>query len=256
MVRFLSVKSKTFSIFWPLILCLGLLSSSALCAEVDENALWSLQFKSVSISEALKKITQTTGIKIITPKQLGNQVITRSYENQTIEHILKDMFRDMNYALVWSYGEKGIDSVRILALDKGGGTGAKASPGAVRPGVRDYPAARYPAQRQYPQKGEPSRPRRSMMEREPEDTEPEAPSEQKQEEDDQGESESKEEEKESIDSSEESDEEKPIPPKRLPPRSNEGVEKGEQESQSEGRQSEDEESVPSSRAGAESTEEK
>jgi len=214
-----------------------------------------LQFQSVSISEALKQITQTTGIKIITPKQLGSQVITRSYENQTIEHILKDMFRDMNYALVWSYGEKGIDSVRILALDKGSGTGADDSPGAVRPGVRDYPAARYPAQRQHPQKGGPSPPRRSTMESEPEDTESEAPSEQEKKEDDQGESESKEEEKESISSSEESDEEKPIPPKRLPARSNEGVEKGEEESQLEGGQSEDQESVPSSGAREESTNE-
>ncbi len=230
------MNSRKFSIFWPLILCLVLLRPNTLCAEVDENALWSLQFRSVSISEALEKITQTTGIKIITPKQLGDQVITRSYENKTIEHILKDMFRDMNYALVWSYGEKGIDSVRILALDKVGGTGAKDSPGAAVKG------------------GLPP-PRRSLMEREPEDTEPEAPPEQEQKEEDQREFESKEEEKESIGSSEESDEEKPIPPKRLPVRSNKGVEKGEEESESEGRQGGDEESVPSSQAGAESTKE-
>ncbi len=249
------MNSRTFSIFSPLILCLVLLSPSALCAGVDENALWSLQFESVSISEALKKITQTTGIKIITPKPLRDQVITRSYENKTIEHILKDMFRDMNYALVWSYGEKGIDSVRILALDKGGGTGAKDSPDAVRPGVREYPAARYPAQRPYPQKGGLSPPKRSMMEREPEDTDSEASSEEEQKEEDQGESESKEEEKESIGPSEESDEEKPIPPKELPARSNDDVEKGEEEPQSEGRQSEEEESVPSSGAEAETTKE-
>lgn len=230
------MKSRKFSIFWPLILGLVLLTPSALCAEVDENARWSLQFRSVSISEALEKITQTTGIKIITPKQLGDQVITRSYENKTIEHILKDMFRDMNYALVWSYGEKGIDSVRILALDKIGGTGAKDSEGAVV-------------------KGGLSPPRRSMMEREPENTESEATSEQVQKEDDQRESEPEEEEKESIGSSEESDEEKPIPPKKLPVRSDEGVEKEQEESQSEGRQGGDEESVPSSREGAESTKE-
>ena len=230
------MKSKTFSIFWPLILGLVLLSSSALCAEVDENARWSLHFSNVSIPEALEKITQTTGIKIITPKQLGKQVITRSYENKTIEHILKDMFRDMNYALVWSYGEKGIDSVRILALDKVGGTGAKDSPGAAV-------------------KGGLSPPRRSLLEREPEAAESEASSEQEQIEDDQRESEPKEEEKESIGSSEESDEEKPIPPKGLPARSNEGVEKEEEEPQSEERQSEEVESVPPSGAEAESTRE-
>lgn len=225
---------RKFSIFWPLILCLVLLRPSALYAEVDENALWSLQFRSVSISEALEKITQTTGIKIITPKQLGDQVITRSYENKTIEHILKDMFRDMNYALVWSYGEKGIDSVRILALDKVGATGAKDSPGAV---VKE---------RRPP-------PRRPIIEREQEDTESEPPSEQVQKEEDQRESELKEEEKESIGSAEELDEEKPIPPKKMPIRSNEGVEEGKEESQSEAHPGEDEESVPSSQPGTESS---
>jgi hypothetical protein len=204
------VKSKAFFISWPLFACLVFFSpTSAFCAEVYEEARYSLQFRSVSISEALKQIAQTTGIKIATPTQLGNQVITRSYENQTIERILKDMFRDTNFALVWSYGEKGIDSVKIVTLDKGSGAGARYSPRAARPPIRDYRVAGYPAQRQArPERGR-SPPARSAVDTEPEDTEPEVSAEQEEEEDDQEEAEPEEEAKESMSSSEDSEEEAP-----------------------------------------------
>lgn len=200
------MKSRTFFISWFLLVWLVLLGPKALRAEVDENALWSLQLKSVSISEALKQITQTTGIKIIPPSRLGAEVITKSYKNQTIEHILKDIFRDMNYALVWSHGEKGIDSVRILALGKVGASGATHSSDAVRPNIRDYPAPRYPAQRQAPLTRGPSPPTRSIKDSEPENTDSEVSAEQEQEEDEQAEAESKEKDKEQMSSSGESDE--------------------------------------------------
>jgi len=202
------VKSKAFFISWLSLVCVVLLSPTAFCAEVYEDALYSLQFRSVSISEALKQIAETTGIKIVTPKQLGNQVITRSYKNQTIQRILKDMFRDTNFALVWSYGEKGIDSVKIVTLDRGSGAGARYSPKAARSTIRGYPAERYPAQRQAPPKRRLSPPRRSPVDTEPEDTEPEISADQE-EEGDQKEAEPEEEGKESMSSSEESDEEAP-----------------------------------------------
>jgi hypothetical protein len=208
-VGFSAVKSKTIFISWALFACLVLSSPSAFCADVHENTLYSLQFKSVSISEALKQIAETTGIKIVTPKQLGNQVITKSYKNQTIERILKDMFRDMNFALVWSYGEKGIDSVKIVALEKGSAAGARYSPEAARPTIRDYRAARPPAQRQAPPKRGLSPPRRSTVDTEPEDTEQEVSAEQEELEGDQEEAEPEEEGKEAMSSSEESDEEAP-----------------------------------------------
>jgi hypothetical protein len=208
-VGFSAVKPKAFFISWPLFACLVLFSHSAFCAEAYEDAQWSLQFDSVSISYALKQIAQTTGIKIVTPKQLGNQVISKSYENQTIQCILKDMFRDMNFALVWSYGEKGIDSVKIVTLDKGSGAGARYSPEVARPTIRDYRPAGYPAQRQTrPGRGLPP-PRRSAVDTEPEDTEPEVSAEQEEEEGDQEEAEPEEEGKESMSSSEESDEDAP-----------------------------------------------
>jgi type II secretory pathway component GspD/PulD (secretin) len=203
------VKSKAFFISCPLFACLVLFSLSAFCADVYEDALYSLQFNSVSISDALKQIAQSTGIKIVTPKQLGNQVITRSYKNQTLERILRDMFRDTSFALVWSYGGKGIDSVKIVTLEKGTGAGARHSPKEARPTIRDYRAAGYPAQSQArPERGI-SPPRRSTVDTESEDTEPEVSAEQEDEEGDQEEAEPEEEGEETMSSSEESEEEAP-----------------------------------------------
>ena len=241
------MKSRTFFIFWPLLVWLMLLLSlKSLRADVDENALWSLQFKNVSISEALRQITQTTGIKIIPPSRLGNQVITRSYKNQSIEYILKDIFRDMNYALVWSHGERGIDTVRILALDKVGASGATHSSDAVRPDIRDYPAARYPARRQTPPRRGPSPPTRSVEENEPEEADSEVSAEQEQEEEERAEAESKEEDKEELSSSGDSDEEKPAPLIKLPAQSDEEAEKASGESPSPVGQSKEEGSESSS----------
>jgi hypothetical protein len=240
------MKSRTLFILWPLLVWVVLINPKALRAEVDENALWSLQFENVSISDALEQIKQTTAIKIIPPSRLGNQVITRSYNNKTIEYILKDIFRDMNYALVWSHGEKGIDSVRIMALDKVGGSGGTHSSDAVRPGIRDYPAPRYPAQRQPPPKRGLSPPGRSIKESEPEDTDSEVSAEQEQEEKEQAQAESKEEDKEEMSSSVDSDQETPATSRKLPAQSDEEAEKASEESPSPAGQSKEEESGASS----------
>ena len=243
--RFVPIKLRNFFIFWSLLAWLVLLlSPKALGAEVDEKALWSLQFKSVSLSAALKQITQITGIKIILPSQLGNKVITESYKNQTIEHILKDIFKDMNYALVWFYGEKGIDSIRILVLEGVGAAGVRYSRDGVRPNIRDYLAPRYPAQGQSPPIPPP---RRSMMDSEPEDTDSEISAEPQQEADDQAEAETKDKNEKSISSSRDLDEEEaPLPSKKIPERSDEDVEKDSDETPSIVEQNEEGESDSSS----------
>jgi hypothetical protein len=38
--------------------------------------------------------------------------------NQSIDQILKDILRNVNYAAVWYYGEKGLDSVGVLIFDR------------------------------------------------------------------------------------------------------------------------------------------
>ena len=142
------MKLKTVFIFGPLALWMLLFSiPEALRAEVNENAQWSLQLKDVPISEALSQITRATGLKILLPNGLGNQVVTRTYQKQTIEYILKDLFRNMNYALVWSYGRKGIESVTIMAFGKVEKPAAEQSAAPRRSNIPATPPAGRPSPR-------------------------------------------------------------------------------------------------------------
>jgi len=197
------MKSRTFLPFWVLVVWLVLLlGPKSLSAEIDGSALWSMEFKSVSISEALKQIERTTGIEIISPGRLRNKVITKSYTNQTVEHILRDIFRDMNCALVWSNGEKGVDSVKILSFDEANGVDASYSADVLRSNASDYPAQEDPAQE----------------------------TEQEQEAEDLTEAESEEKENELTSSSEGSDEELPVPSKKAPRPPDEKIENSAEES--------------------------
>ena len=98
---------------------MAFLNANVLFAEVNEKDLLSFRFDGIPISEALNEVARTTGIKIAIPKELGTQLITKFYRRQTIASILKDMLRENNYAVVWSYGQKGIDSIIIKEFPSG-----------------------------------------------------------------------------------------------------------------------------------------
>jgi hypothetical protein len=229
-VRFVFMNSRALFIVSYLLVWLVLcFSAKPIGADVDERALWSLQLKNVTISEALKQVAHKTGIKIYTPDRLGTQVITRSYKNQTIEYILRDLLRDTNYALVWSFSKKGgIKSVAITTLlDKAGGAGAAYSTRTVRPNISGDPDERIPAPRQPPLQRRVSSTRRPVLDNEPEDDDSEVSAQPQTEDQAEGESEAGDEE--SAGSSEDSDEEKSVRLKKMPEQSDEDTEKGAEE---------------------------
>lgn len=94
---------------------------SPLHAETDQSRTWSLDVKDLTISDVLSKLSLVTGIEISTNKPLGNKRLTKSYVNQTIEQIIKDLLKGVNYTSVWHHGEKGPDSIDIWIFDQGGG---------------------------------------------------------------------------------------------------------------------------------------
>jgi len=104
--------------FWILFLGLMVLGCSILSAETKEDAQWSINFGTVSISEALHQLTQITGIKIFTKSPFEYKISPKSYINQSIDQILKDILRNVNYAAVWYYSDGGLDSIGILILDR------------------------------------------------------------------------------------------------------------------------------------------
>jgi hypothetical protein len=103
---------------WILLLGLVFFQCGVVHAESKENARWSIDLGTVSISEALNQLSQTTGIKIFTKTPLDHKISPKLYRNQSIDQILKDILRNVNYAAVWYYSEKGLDSVGISVFDR------------------------------------------------------------------------------------------------------------------------------------------
>lgn len=113
-------KRTLFLIFCILLgLCVVFITRLSAAGEVDENKTWSFQFSKAPISDVLNRLTEVTGIEISVDKLPEKEPLTKSYTNCTFEHILKDIFRATNHALVWHRGEDGKDSVEIRLFDEG-----------------------------------------------------------------------------------------------------------------------------------------
>jgi len=131
-----------------LLLGLVLFQCSVVLAETEEDARWSIDFNTVSFSEALNQLTQITGIKIFTKTSLDHKISPKLYRNQSIDHILKDLLRNVNYAAVWYYGEKGINSIGILIFDRDRGESPSDLSGEKRARTMNRSLPRSPGSRQ------------------------------------------------------------------------------------------------------------
>jgi hypothetical protein len=141
------VKIRSCIAFWILFLGLIFLGSSILSAEIKEDARWSIDFSTVSISEALHQLTQLTGIKIFTKTPLDSTISPKSYINQSIDQILKGILRNVNYAAIWYYGERGLDSVGILIFERDRGESPSHLPHVKRARTANHSLAKSPDSR-------------------------------------------------------------------------------------------------------------
>lgn len=114
-------KSRTLlgRIIWLWFFCFICFSASLSHAAKIEQDTWSFDFKNCSVSDALTRITKTTGIYVFTNKPI-NKKLCKSYDSDTIDQIVRDIFRKENYAMVWYYSENNLDSVDILVFESSG----------------------------------------------------------------------------------------------------------------------------------------
>jgi hypothetical protein len=82
-----------------------------------ESGRYSIQFKDTSISDALNQLGAATRIRI-TMESVLDARITKSYRDLRIDEIIRDMFKNMSYVSVWTYGDKGVDSIDIRVFDE------------------------------------------------------------------------------------------------------------------------------------------
>jgi hypothetical protein len=92
-----------------------------------EEQTWSMRFNKVAVADIIKQLSQATGVEIYTNKTPNMERITRDYEDQTIEHIIRDALRGTNYTLVWHYGENQLESIGICFFGADSGTSKKLS---------------------------------------------------------------------------------------------------------------------------------
>lgn len=116
-------------------------TTSQLCAAGEENKRWSFDFTNTSISDVLEKLTRTTGIDILSNQPPSNTTVNKHYVDQTIDEIVKDLFKGLSFGLVWHHGEKGIDALDIWVFDGGGGQSSSFS--RIERPMSRTPALRY-----------------------------------------------------------------------------------------------------------------
>jgi hypothetical protein len=144
-LRLASIRS--WAAVFALIFALVVSARGIAVAERKEDARWSIDFGSISISEALDQLTKVTGIKIFTTTPLAHTISPKRYMNQRIEQILKDMLKKLNYAAVWHYSERGIESIEILAFDRQRVESPSTVSSVKRAGTRSRPLPRSPGPR-------------------------------------------------------------------------------------------------------------
>ena len=110
-------RSRTllYRITWLCFFCFICFSSLSHAAKIKHDT-WSFDFKNCSVSDALSRIAETTGINVFTDKPI-NRKVCKSYDASTIDQILRDIFKQENYAMVWYYSENCLDSVGIWVFE-------------------------------------------------------------------------------------------------------------------------------------------
>jgi len=92
-----------------------------------ENQRWSFDFKSCTVSDVLRQMAEVTGIDIFTNQTIDKGLFSKFYKEQTIDQILRDLFRKENCAMVWSYSDNGLDAIGVWIFE-GSGSGDNFSP--------------------------------------------------------------------------------------------------------------------------------
>ena len=85
----------------------------------EQERRWSFAFDDCTVSEALSQIAKVTKREIRLEGETDNKV-GRSYENEGLEEIIRDILRNENYILAMFPGDGDIGSVKIWLLGKSG----------------------------------------------------------------------------------------------------------------------------------------
>jgi hypothetical protein len=88
---------------------------------------FSFNFENCSISEALKEISNKSGIKITLKSDISKTILSKSYTNRKLDKIITDLLRGENCAVVWNYNRGNLLSIGLYTFDKDNKVGSSRS---------------------------------------------------------------------------------------------------------------------------------
>lgn len=102
-------------------------------AEDAGKTKYSVEIKGATLEEALKQLSQETGVGISIRRNKAQKTVKgKSYVNETLDQIIRDLLRNTNHILVWNHAERKASSVDIWLFPSGSGdAGAQAVPAKV-----------------------------------------------------------------------------------------------------------------------------
>jgi hypothetical protein len=94
---------------------------------------YSFRFDNCTISEALREISQKSGITIILKSDINKTIQGKSYTNRTLDKIITDLLRGENCALVWNYSRGNLASIGLYTFDKDNKVNSRRSFTEIKP---------------------------------------------------------------------------------------------------------------------------
>lgn len=86
-------------------------------AAEEQKERWSFEFNNMAVADVLSELTRVTGVEIFANKLPEKKPLKKSYVNQTIDQMVRDIFRGTSFALVWHHSGKGIRSLDVWVFD-------------------------------------------------------------------------------------------------------------------------------------------
>ena len=84
----------------------------------DNNNTFSFQFENCTVTDALKEISEKSGINIISNGTLKKDILIKSFRNRTLDTIISNLLRGENCAVVWNYSDGNLYSIDIYTFDE------------------------------------------------------------------------------------------------------------------------------------------
>jgi hypothetical protein len=97
-----------------------LLSGSSFASTGPMGMTYSFRFENCTISEALREISQKSGVTIILKSDINKTIQGKSYNNRTLDKIITDLLRGENCAVVWNYNKGILASIGLYTFEKDG----------------------------------------------------------------------------------------------------------------------------------------